>query len=167
MSTGTFNLRYNPQTKQVLTMPIIQQQYHMQQPRQTIRNNVRQNDEYDEEDILEQEGQDQGDGSQQGFTQQQFTKRKDNLPLENPQSSSGWELANLLKIYSNDMKYRGGEDSLDMKLQIFYDLCPKAGVPPESYSSAFSIMLKGDARDYYYDKISGRGLTFLAMSKTI
>ena len=73
----------------------------------------------------------------------------------------------MLKIYSDDIKYGGGEDSLDIKLQIFYNLCPKVGVPPKSYSSAFSIMLKGDARDYYYDKISGRGLTFLAMSKTI
>ena len=43
------------------------------------------------------------------------------------------------------MKYTRGEDSFDMKLQIFYDLCPKAGVTPDMYSSAFSIMLKEEA----------------------
>ena len=72
----------------------------------------------------------------------------------------------MLKIYSEDMKYRGGDDSLDRKLQIFYDLCPKASVPPKSYSNAFSIMLKGDARDYYYNKISSHGLNFTTMVKT-
>jgi len=64
------------------------------------------------------------------------------------------------------MKYGGGDDSLDRKLQIFYNLCLKASVPPKSYSNAFSIMLKGDARDYYYNKISGHGLNFTTMVKT-
>jgi hypothetical protein len=130
MSTGMFDSRYNPQSKQFTPTSSTQQQF------------------------------------------QQFTGHGDNSSSSGSynntqQGSSGRELANLLKIYSDDMKYGGGEDSLDMKLQIFYDMCPKAGVPPGSYSSAFSIMLKGDARDYYYDKISGRGLTFSAMTKTI
>jgi hypothetical protein len=65
------------------------------------------------------------------------------------------------------MKYREGDDSLDRKLQIFYNLCLKASMLPELYSNAFSIMLKGDARNYYYNKISSRGLNFTAIVKAI
>ncbi|RKF81483.1 hypothetical protein GcM3_035035, partial [Golovinomyces cichoracearum] len=63
------------------------------------------------------------------------------------------------------MLYSGASDNLDLKLQMFNDLCSKAELPqtPEAFGQAFSTMLKGDARDYYYDSISGRGLTFDAM----
>ncbi|POS82395.1 hypothetical protein EPUL_006494, partial [Erysiphe pulchra] len=79
--------------------------------------------------------------------------------------SHGRELAVLLKIYKDDMLYSGGNDSLDLKLHIFYELCRKAGVSPtqEGWSEAFSTMLKGDARDFYYDNISGRGFSFETM----
>ena len=72
----------------------------------------------------------------------------------------------MLKIYSKDIKYRGGDDSLNRKLQIFYNLYLKASVPPKLYSNAFLIMLKGDACDYYYNKISSYNLNFTTMVKT-
>ena len=80
---------------------------------------------------------------------------------------NGRELGNLLKIYSDDMKYSGGNDSLNLKLHIFYDLCRKASVPTESFGDAFSTMLKGKAQEYYYDKISGQRLDFTTMVKLI
>ena len=72
-------------------------------------------------------------------------------------------LATLHKIYPKDKKYNGANDILDMKLRIFYDLCPKAGLTPLEYGNAFSIMLTGEASDYYYQKVSGVCTTFDAM----
>ena len=72
-------------------------------------------------------------------------------------------LATLHKIYPKDKKYSGANDILDMKLRIFYDLCPKAGLTPVEYGNAFSTMLTGEASDYYYQKVSGVCATFDAM----
>ena len=49
-----------------------------------------------------------------------------------------------------------------MKLRVFYDLCPKAGLTPV-YGNVFSTMLTGEASDYYYQKVSGVCATFDAM----
>jgi hypothetical protein len=70
-----------------------------------------------------------------------------------------------MKIYSNDDKKYGGEeyDILDVKLQVFYDCCSKIGLPDTQYYSAFSIMLKGRASNFYYDKLSGRSYDFQTM----
>lgn len=63
------------------------------------------------------------------------------------------------------MLYSGGNDSLDLKLHIFYELYKKAGVPPiqKGWSEAFSTTLNADAREFYYDNISGRGFSFETM----
>lgn len=61
------------------------------------------------------------------------------------------------------MKYGGAEDSLDFKLIIFYDWCRKINVSEACYADAFSIMLKGEALEYYYHRISGKGLDFAAI----
>ena len=76
-----------------------------------------------------------------------------------------------MKIYNNDdKKYRGEEyDILDIKLQVFYDCCTKVGLPDSQFHLAFSIMLKGQASIFYYDKISGRLYnysTMVEMTKT-
>jgi len=74
-------------------------------------------------------------------------------------------LTDLMKIYNNDDKKYGGEeyDILDVKLQVFYDCCSKIGLPVTQYYSAFSIMLKGRASNFYYDKLSGRSYDFQTM----
>jgi hypothetical protein len=54
-------------------------------------------------------------------------------------------LSTLSKIYDKSLKYRGSEDSFDMRLRVFEDLCPKAGVEPADYNRAFSTMLAGEA----------------------
>jgi hypothetical protein len=72
-------------------------------------------------------------------------------------------LTDLLKLYYNDDKKYGGEeyDVLDSKLQIFYDYCNKIGL--DQYHHAYSIMLKGRASEFYYDKIFGRSYDFSTM----
>jgi hypothetical protein len=70
-----------------------------------------------------------------------------------------------MKIYNqDDKKYSGEEyDILDIKLQVFYDCCTKVGLPDTQFHLAFSIMLKGRASAFYYDKISGRSYDFRIM----
>jgi hypothetical protein len=71
----------------------------------------------------------------------------------------------LIKIYNhNDKKYSGEEyNILDVKLQVFYDCCSKIGLLETQYFNAFSIMLKGRASNFYYDKISGKFYDFYTM----
>jgi hypothetical protein len=76
-----------------------------------------------------------------------------------------------MKIYNSDDRKYGGEeyDILDVKLQVFYDCCAKIGIPETHYHAAFSVMLKGRASNFYYDKIAGRSFDFktmVSMTKT-
>ena len=73
-------------------------------------------------------------------------------------------LTDLMKIYSHDHNKYGGEmyDFLDLKLQEFYDCCSKIGLTG-SFHLAFSIMLKGRARNFYYSMIAGRQYSFETM----
>ncbi|RKF83775.1 hypothetical protein GcM3_008050 [Golovinomyces cichoracearum] len=64
------------------------------------------------------------------------------------------ELGNLAKFYNDDIKYDGAEDSLDICLDHFEDTCLNAGLPPIAYSLGTPTMLKGNARKYYYHRIS-------------
>ena len=66
----------------------------------------------------------------------------------------GRELSNLAKIYTDEAKYSGRNDSFTFKLAIFHDICSRADVPPEAKMKAFPTMLKGLALDYYYSNIS-------------
>jgi hypothetical protein len=80
-------------------------------------------------------------------------------------------LTDLMKIYNSDERKYGGEeyDILDIKLQVFYDCCSKIGIQETHYHAAFSVMLKGRASNFYYDKIAGRSFDFktmVSMTKT-
>jgi len=70
-----------------------------------------------------------------------------------------------MKIYNHDDKKYSGEeyDILDVKLQVFYDCCTKVGLPALQFHLAYSVMLKGRASSFYYDKISGRSYDFAIM----
>ena len=72
--------------------------------------------------------------------------------------SHGRVLFNLAKMYSDEIKYSGENDSWNFKLTIFHDMCARAEVPEAIKLMAFSIMLKGFALDYYYSNVSTRGL---------
>jgi hypothetical protein len=61
-------------------------------------------------------------------------------------------LMHLTKLYTEDMKYEGSNDSFSLKLDIFHDSCRRACLlyTPEAYKLALPTMLKGQAQDYYY-----------------
>lgn len=73
-------------------------------------------------------------------------------------------LTELTKLYSDDKRF-GGEiyDVLENKLRIFYDCCQKIGIGDDQYANAFSVMLKGRASTFYYDKLIGNHYTFEKM----
>lgn len=56
-------------------------------------------------------------------------------------------------MYESKQKYNGDIDIFDLKITIFYDLWRKSYVPQDPYEEAFSILLKGKARDYYHEKV--------------
>ena len=55
-----------------------------------------------------------------------------------------------MKIYNEKLKYHRGEDSLNMSIRVFKDLCPKVGVRLEEYRDAFSTILTSKASEFYY-----------------
>ena len=60
------------------------------------------------------------------------------------------ELANLAKLYTDEIKYTSVGDSFDYKFKIFLDHCKQAGIPRDSLISAMSMILKGQALDYFF-----------------
>ncbi len=73
------------------------------------------------------------------------------------------EIANVGKCYNNNPSIQfGGEtyDFLDTKLPIFYDNCTRCALPMNNWNMAFSFMLKGKARQYYYDHLFNKELSF-------
>lgn len=62
-------------------------------------------------------------------------------------------LITLSKIYTEDLKYSGEDDSFDYKYGIFIDLCEKAEIPKNIYFKAFSSMLRGAALKHFYTSI--------------
>ena len=74
-----------------------------------------------------------------------------NHPLSgnNPQAviittsiSHGKELSNLAKIYTNQAKYNGRNNSFTFKLAIFHDICSRADVPLNAKTKTFLLCLK-------------------------
>lgn len=52
------------------------------------------------------------------------------------------ELLNLVKVYIDDTKYNGRNNSFTFKMVIFHDICSKADITPKAKIKVFSIMLK-------------------------
>ena len=75
------------------------------------------------------------------------------------------QITELTKLYSDPERKFSGElyDILNSKLRIFYDCCRKVGLGPNDYHDAFSIMLKGRASTFYYDRLAGKGYDFERM----
>ncbi len=78
-----------------------------------------------------------------------------NPPAIMSTSSTGYgrKLSNLAKIYTNDAKYNGCNDSFTFKLAIFHDICSRTDVLPEVKMKAFPTMLKGLALNNYFSNI--------------
>lgn len=64
------------------------------------------------------------------------------------------ELGNFVRMYREEMKYGGAEDSLSVKLHMFYDNCQNAGLPVEAYTMATPTILKGQTQKYYYRRLA-------------
>ena len=70
----------------------------------------------------------------------------------------GRELANLIKLYSENDKYGADGDSLEFKLAVFKDLCNRASLPSHQYHLAYPTMLRGlPLSDYYSNKKNSIG----------
>ena len=61
-------------------------------------------------------------------------------------------------MITEEQKYSGdGEnETLDYKLNIFYNICNRVSLPEELCTKAFPAILKGIAQDYYYSNILSR-----------
>ena len=71
-------------------------------------------------------------------------------------------LTEMTKLCTDQNNKFGGElyDVLNTKLRIFYDNCQKLGLPSNQFHYAYSIMLKGRAATFYYERLAGKGLNF-------
>jgi hypothetical protein len=76
------------------------------------------------------------------------------------QQGHGKELANLARLYTDDMKYSGENDNFNFKLTMFHDLCNRADIPNHVKTKAFPTMLRNLALDYYYANIVNKQLDF-------
>jgi len=75
-----------------------------------------------------------------------------------PETSSGpvkgysREIGTLAKVYTDEQKYSGTNESLDYKLKMFYDICNRVDVPLVAYLKAFPTILKEMALDHFYSQ---------------
>ncbi len=74
-------------------------------------------------------------------------------------------LIELTKLYSDQEKRFSGElyNILNSKLCIFYDCYQKIRLEPNQYYNAYSVMLKGRASTFYYDRLARKGYNFNQM----
>lgn len=65
-------------------------------------------------------------------------------------------LSSLVMAYTNDEdRYSGAvTDNFDRKFRLFIERCDQADIPEEDQNRAFSIMLVGNARHFFFDSLS-------------
>jgi hypothetical protein len=89
-------------------------------------------------------------------------------PPANAQPPGIRALTDLSKLYNDELRFTEDlHDVFNLKLNIFHDLCTKAGVTTDQYSTAFGTMLRGKAQTYYYQHLAGKGLTFVELCERI
>jgi hypothetical protein len=73
----------------------------------------------------------------------------------------GHKLVELNKLYTNNKRF-GGEhyDIHDAKLKIFFKLYFRINIEYKNYAAAYSVMLKGKAKEFYYQHIINQNLNF-------
>jgi hypothetical protein len=86
----------------------------------------------------------QGEREQRGYQQFGYTEKE---------QKGGRELANLVKMYTDESRYSGEDDNFDYKLIIFHDLCDRADIPDNIKAKAYPTMLRGLALNHYYSNI--------------
>ena len=75
-----------------------------------------------------------------------------NIPIWNKPTSKGYrqELNIIIKIYTEESKYRGNRNSFNFKLTIFYNIYGCINVLYKAKAKAFPIILKGLVLDFFY-----------------
>lgn len=71
----------------------------------------------------------------------------------NTSTGNSKKLSNLVKIYTNNAKYSGHNNSFIFKLTIFYNICLRTNILLKAKIKTFFIMLKGPALDNYLSNI--------------
>jgi hypothetical protein len=74
------------------------------------------------------------------------------MPIQNKLMSKGYrqELSIMIKIYTEESKYKSNRDSFNFKLAIFHNIYRHADVLYKAKAKAFPIMLKGLALNFFY-----------------
>ncbi|TQS34416.1 hypothetical protein Golomagni_05202, partial [Golovinomyces magnicellulatus] len=93
--------------------------------------------------------------------------RQTSYNYENSDHIPAHDLGILSRIYMEEDRYGGSDDCLDLCIDIFYGTCRKAGVNHQFFKDAFSIMLKGSAREYYHMYLLNEALSFYEMISRI
>jgi hypothetical protein len=81
-------------------------------------------------------------------------KKKSSIASIKIESDHEKELANLIKLYTNETKYNDENDSFSYKLTIFHDMCDRVDVLQSIKLKTFFIMLKDLTFDYYYSNMN-------------
>lgn len=86
----------------------------------------------------------------------------------NTRRGSHTSLTNLFKAYHSDInRYIGGiKDNSDRKYFIFQERCDQIGVFSDERRKAFSIMLCGNAWQFYFDFLRNKGLPLNELEST-
>ena len=92
-----------------------------------------------------------------------------NMPIWNELTSKGyrWELNIIIKIYTEESKYRNNRDSFDFKLTIFYNIYGCTNILYKAKAKAFPTMLKGLALDFFYLNNTINKLSFQDICSTV
>lgn len=112
---------------------------------------------------LENRTQDRRDDGDTTETDNNSQSKHDRQPPRNG------NMANLFKAYSNDSdKYSGATtDNFERKFMLFLERCDQAAIPNDDRHRAFSIMLIGNARQYYFDNLKSESLDLSSLEKAI
>ena len=79
--------------------------------------------------------------------------------LKDPaRSSNRSNISNLAKSYYSDSDRYSGlpTDNFDRKSSLFTERCDQSSVAEDEKHRAFSIMLTGRARDFYFENLQGK-----------
>ena len=77
-----------------------------------------------------------------------------NTPIQNNPMLKGyrWELSIIIKMYTEESKYRGNRDSFNFKLAIFYNIYRHADILYKTKVKAFPIIFKGLILNFFLFK---------------
>ena len=75
-----------------------------------------------------------------------------NMPIWNKPTSKGYrqELSIIIKIYTEESKYKSNRDSFNFKLAIFHNIYRHANILYKAKAKAFPIILKGLVLNFFY-----------------